>query len=164
MARRRVGVGFYRKDEPGPKSSKSHQHDSGGIMITADQAAKAFIAAKEALEAAEAAKKEAESQLKLAYATAGIEMTVVDGVKVTISESSRSSYDVEILSGLVKPAIFKKVTKLTVDADKLKAAVKTELIAQDVADAATKTTSFTRILTTPVSVESKSANRVSSAA
>jgi hypothetical protein len=91
-------------------------------------------------------------------------MTVVDGVKVTISESSRSSYDVEILSGLVKPAIFKKVTKLTVDADKLKAAVKTELIAQDVADAATKTTSFTRILTTPVSVESKSANRVSSAA
>ena len=35
-------------------------------MTTPDQAAKAFIAAKEALEAAEAAKKEAESQLKLA--------------------------------------------------------------------------------------------------
>lgn len=164
MARRRVGVGFYRKDELDPASSKAI-NDSGGIMsVSADQAAKAFIAAKEALEAAEAAKKEAEAQLKLAYATSGIEMTVVDGVKVTISESSRSTYDIDILAGLVKPAIFKKVTKLTVDADKLKAAVKTELIAEDVADAATKKSSFTRILVTPVSVESKSANRVSSAA
>lgn len=163
MARRRVGVGFYREDELDPASSKAI-NDSGGIMFTADQAAKAFIAAKEALEAAEAAKKEAEAQLKLAYATSGIEMTVVDGVKVTISESSRSTYDIDILAGLVKPAIFKKVTKLTVDADKLKAAVKTELIAEDVADAATKKSSFTRILVTPVSVESKSANRASSAA
>lgn len=163
MARRRVGVGFYRKDELGPITSTGQQ-DSGGIMTTADQAAKAFIAAKEALEAAEAAKKEAESQLKLAYTKSGIEMTVVDGIKVTISESSRSSYDADILAGLIKPALFKKVTKVAIDADKLKAAVKTELIAQDVADAATKTTTFTRILVAPMSAESKSTARATSAA
>ncbi len=163
MARRGVGPGFYRKeDEPGPIPICHKRF--GGIMTTPDQAAKAFIAAKEAFEAAEAAKKEAESQLKLAYAQSGIDMTVVDGIKVTISESSRSSYDADILAGLIKPALFKKVTKVAVDADKLKAAVKTELIAQDVADAATKTTSFTRILVTPVTVESKSANRATSAA
>lgn len=133
-------------------------------MTTPSSAAQAYIAAKEALEAAEAAKQAAEAALKLAYATAGIDMTVVDGIKVSITESSRSTFDVEILAGLVKPAIFKKVTKLTVDADKLRAAVKTELIAQDVADAATKKTEFTRIMVTPVSSESKSANRASSAA
>jgi len=164
MARRVVGVGFYRMDELGPITSTGQQ-DSGGIMTTTpDQAAKAFIAAKEALEAAEAAKKEAESQLKLSYATAGIDMTVVNGTKVTISESSRSSYDADILAGLIKPALFKKVTKVAIDADKLKAAVKTELIAQDVADAATKTTTFTRILVAPVSAESKSTARATSAA
>jgi predicted RNA-binding protein associated with RNAse of E/G family len=83
---------------------------------------------------------------------------------VTISESSRSSYDADILAGLIKPGLFKKVTKVAVDADKLKAAVKTELIAQDVADAATKTTTFTRILVAPVSAESKSTARATSAA
>lgn len=128
-------------------------------MTTTTQAAKAYIEAKEALEAAEAAKQAAEAALKLAYATAGIDMTVVDGIKVTISESSRSSYDVDVLSSLIKPALLKKVTKLVVDADKLRAAVKTELIAEDVADAACKKSTFTRILVTPVSVESKSATR-----
>ena len=130
-------------------------------MTTTTQAAKAYIEAKEALEAAEAAKQAAEAELKLAYATAGIDMTVVDGIKVTISESSRSSYDVDTLASLIKPALLKKVTKLVVDADKLRAAVKTELIAEDVADAACKKSTFTRILVTPVSVESKSANRAS---
>ena len=78
-------------------------------MTTPDQAAKAFIAAKEALEAAEAAKKEAESQLKLAYAQSGIDMTVVDGIKVTISESSRSSYDADILAGGIDQAHFARI-------------------------------------------------------
>lgn len=133
-------------------------------MTTTTQAAKAYIEAKEALEAAEAVKQAAEAELKLAYATAGIDMTVVDGIKVSITESSRSTFDVDALSSLIKPALLKKVTKLVVDADKLRAAVKTELIAEDVADAACKKTTFTRILVTPVSVESKSANRESSAA
>lgn len=129
-----------------------------------DAAAKAFIAAKEALEAAEAAKKEAEAQLKLAYASAGVDMTVVDGVKVTISESSRSAYDVEILRGLVKPTMFKQLTRSVVDADMLRACVDAGLVSADVADAATTKTSFTRVLISRVSVKSKSADRASSAA
>lgn len=131
------------------------------MSATSTQAAKAYIEAKEALEAAEAAKASAEAALKLAYATEGIDMTVVDGVKVSITESSRSSFDVDILASLIKPTLLKKVTKLAVDADKLRAAVKTELIAEDVADAATKKTTFTRILVTPVTVQSKSASRTS---
>jgi len=165
MARRGVGPGFYRKeDEPGPNPQLPLTIRRNQMSQTTSEAAKAFIKAKEALEAAEAVKAAAEAELKLAYATAGIDMTVVDGIKVTISESSRSSFDADILAGLVKPAIFKKVTKTVIDADKLRAAIKTELIAEDVADAATKKTSFTRILVTPVTVESKSANRAISAA
>lgn len=133
-------------------------------MSTPSQAAKAYIEAKEAAEAAEAALQAAKAELELAFATAGTDKAVVDGIKVSVVETSRSSYDLDILSGLVKPAILKKVTKTVVDADKLKAAVKTELIAQDVADAATKKSAFTRINVTPVAVESKSANRASSAA
>lgn len=130
-------------------------------MTTPDQAARLYIEAKEAVEAAEAAKEAAESTLKLAYATAGIEMTVVDGVKVSLTKSYRSTYSVEILSGLIKASIFKKVTKVVVDGDKLRAAVKTELIAEDVADAATSKTEYTRIMVTPVSAQSKSADRAS---
>lgn len=133
-------------------------------MSTPSQAAKAYIEAKEAAEAAEAALKAAKAELEVAYAAAGTDKAIVDGVKVTVTETSRSTYDADVLSGLVKPTILKKVTKLTVDATKLRAAIATELIAQDVADAATKTSTFTRVDIVAVSAESKSANRASSAA
>jgi hypothetical protein len=129
-----------------------------------DQAVRDYLVAKEAAAVAEAAKKAAEASLKLAYAAQGIDTSIVDGVKVKLVASSRSSYDAEALQALIAPSLYKKVTKPSVDAESLKSAIGLGLIQADVADAITKTTEFVSFRTTPVSVEAKSVTKAAKVA
>lgn len=123
------------------------------------QAAKAFIQAKEALEQAEKAKAQAESILKEAYAKAGISFEVVDEVKVAIVEAERASYDAEALAEMVSNAVYKMVTKASVDAKKFRSAVELGKIKQDVADAVTSVTPYTSVRINPVSADAKANSR-----
>lgn len=100
-------------------------------------AAKAFIEAKKAVEAAEKAKAEAEAILSEAFARSGITSITVDGSKVTLVTTTRPSYDVEMLADMVSPATLKKVTKLAVDGKKMKAAIEVGTIKPDIAEAVT---------------------------
>jgi hypothetical protein len=117
-------------------------------MSKLTQAAQDFLAAKQALEAAEVAKNAAEQALKMEMEAAGVKMTVAGGIKVAIEEKNRIAYDVKKLKDLIGVSDFYTVTKPTVDAELLKAAVAMGHIPQSVVDAIAKTTSYTSIRTT----------------
>lgn len=123
------------------------------------QAATAFIQAKEALEQAEKAKAQAEAILKEAYAKAGVDFTIVDGVKVAVIEAVRESYDAETLAEMVSGALYKLVTKPTVDSKKFRSAVDLGKIKPEVAEAVTKQTPYTSVRISPVSAEAKQESR-----
>lgn len=118
-------------------------------------AAQQYIAAKQALEAAEKAKAAAEALLKEAYAKTGVTFEIVDGTKVALIEAERTGYDADLLAGLVKPAVLKKVTKMAVDAKKFRAAVEIGTITPEVADAVTTATPYTSVRVTALSAEAK---------
>lgn len=103
---------------------------------TLQDAAKQFLAAREALAIAEAAKKEADRIMREAFEKAGAESVIIGEEEVRLVPMPGDRYDAETLRGLVSPTVFKKVTALTVDNKKLKAAVEIGTITQDVADAA----------------------------
>ena len=117
------------------------------MALTPDQAARAIVAAKTAKAEAEKAYKQAEAELKEAFGKAGISFTVVDGEKVNLIESARSSYDANKLEHLVSPKVFNKVTVREVDAKLLKSAVEIGIIKSEVADQITevKITSSVRV-------------------
>jgi hypothetical protein len=123
------------------------------------QAAKAFIQAKEALEQAEKAKAQAEAILKEAYAKAGVSFEVVDDVKVAVIEAERASYDAEALAEMVSSAVYKMVTKPSVDSKKFRSAVELGKIKQDVADAVTSVTPYTTVRVNPLSADAKAESR-----
>jgi hypothetical protein len=109
------------------------------MAVTPDQAARAIVAARQAKEDAEKAYRQAEAELREAYALAGVNFTIVDGDKVNLIETSRNTYDTDALAKLVAPKIFKQVTVAKIDADLLKSAIKLGVVKQDVADAITET-------------------------
>lgn len=123
------------------------------------QAAKAFIQAKEALEQAEKAKAQAEAILKETYAKAGVSFEVVDDIKVSVVEAERASYDAEALAEMVSNAVYKMVTKATVDAKKFRSAVELGKVKQDVADAVTSVTPYTSVRIVPLSADAKAESR-----
>jgi hypothetical protein len=122
-------------------------------------AATAFLAAKEALEAAQEAKAQAEAILKEAYAKAGVDSEIVDGVKVALVTTDRPNYDAEALRDLVSGPLFRTVTKATVDSTKWKAAVALGKIQPEVADAITTVTTSVSVRTTALKAEAKKADR-----
>jgi len=124
------------------------------MTTSVEQATRLYLLAKEASAEAEKAKKEAETELRKALATAGITESVVDGVQVSITTGTRRAYDADKLAMLVKPAIYKKVTKTVVDADLLEKAVGI-IIEQSVADEVTTVTTYTQVRTYAISPEAK---------
>lgn len=118
------------------------------MTTSIDQSVRDYIAAKEALEAAEVAKKRAEATMKNLMAGSGIHSVTVDNTIVTVSETTRTSYDTEALSALISAHTFKKVTKPTVDAEAFRAAVAVGLISEDVVDTVAKTTTFSTVRVT----------------
>ena len=71
------------------------------MALTADQAARAIVLAKNAKAEAEKAYRQAEVELREAFEKAGVTFTVVDGAKVNLIESIRSTFDTEKLAQLV---------------------------------------------------------------
>jgi len=113
----------------------------------------AYLRAREAFEQAEKAKKQAEADLKLAFATEGIEFTVVDGQMVKIVNGERTNYDAEALADLISAVLYKKVTKPSVDSKKFLSAVDMGSIKPEVVEAVTSTTPYTQVRVTDVAKE-----------
>ena len=117
------------------------------------QAITDYIAARKALEVAEQAKAQAEAILKEAFARDGVDFGIADGVKVTLVQGERPTYDAEALAELVSPAVFKKVTKATIDGKKFKSAVELGTIKSEVAEAVTKVTQYEQLRVTEIAGE-----------
>lgn len=112
---------------------------------TLQQVAEQFLAAREALAVAEAAKKEADRLMREAFEKAGAESIIVGAEEVRLVPMPGDRYDAETLRGLVSPTVFKKITAVTVDNKKLKAAVEVGMVAQEVADTANIGKPFTQV-------------------
>lgn len=125
------------------------------MALSIDQATRAYLLAKEESAQAEKAKKEAETELRKALATAGLTESVIDGVQVSITTGTRRAYDADKLAMLVKPAIYKKVTKTVIDADLFEKAVGI-IIEQSVADEITTVTTYSQVRTYNISPDAKS--------
>jgi hypothetical protein len=116
----------------------------------------AYLKAREAFEQAEKAKKQAEAELKLAFATEGIDFTVVDGQMVKVVEGERTNYDAETLRDLISAPLYKKVTKATVDGKKFQSAIDMGSIKPEVVDAITSVTPYTQVRVTDVAKDKAS--------
>lgn len=123
------------------------------MKLNPTETAKAYLAAREALALAEQAKAEAEALLKEMFAQTGTEAAVVDGVKIALVRGERPNYDADALRDLVSPALFKTVTKATVDGKKFKAAVELGKVKADVAEAVTKNTPYEQVRVTEIAGE-----------
>ena len=128
------------------------------MALSIDQATRAYLLAKEESAQAEKAKKEAETELRKALATAGLTESVIDGVQVSITTGTRRAYDADKLAMLVKPAIYKKVTKTVIDAELLEKAVGI-IIEQSVADEVTTVTTYSQVRTYAISPEAKAKSK-----
>lgn len=125
------------------------------MALSIDQATRAYLLAKEESAQAEKAKKEAETELRKALATVGLTESVIDGVQVSIITGTRRAFDADKLAMLVKPAIYKKVTKTVIDADLFEKAVGI-IIEQSVADEVTTVTTYSQVRTYNISPDAKS--------
>jgi hypothetical protein len=82
-----------------------------------------YLAAREALANAEAAKLRAEASLKEALSAAGMDTITVDGHKVTVTRKERMSINAELLAAKVSKAWFRKLTAPSVKLPVFRAAL-----------------------------------------
>ena len=113
----------------------------------------AYLKARRLFEEAEKAKKQAEAELKLAFASEGIDFTVVDGQMVKVVVGERTNYDAEALVNLISAVLYKKVTKPSVDSKKFQSAVDMGSIKPEVVEAVTSVTEYTQVRVTDVAKE-----------
>ena len=109
-------------------------------MATLNEATRAFIAAREAVEQAQKALANAEVQMKEAFTRTGVDTNIVDGKKVILVRSEREKFDASALAELVNQTTFAKVTKVEVDSKKFRAAVELGDIPSTVKAAVTSVT------------------------
>lgn len=113
----------------------------------------AYLKARRLFEEAEKAKKQAEAELKLAFASEGIDFTVVDGQMVKVVVGERTNYDADTLRDLISAPLFKKVTKASVDGKMFQSAVDMGTIKPEVVEAVTSVTEYTQVRVTDVAKE-----------
>ena len=104
------------------------------MTLSAEQTARLFLNARQAFMEAEKAKKEAETELRKALARVGVNEVVVDGQSVQVVDVLTVTYDADKLAQVVKPTVFRKVTKAVVDKELMKSAIAVGLIDQLTAD------------------------------
>jgi len=104
---------------------------------------------------AEKAKKEAETELRKALATLGVKEIVVEGHSVQIVDVVNTTYDADKLAQVVKPTVFRKVTKAVVDKDLMKSALAVGLIDQLTADEVSTVKPTTQVRVYALSPEAK---------
>jgi len=116
-----------------------------------NSAAMEYITAKRELEAARTKLAAAEQNLKLVFASNNVTFTVVSGIKVSLEEKSRASYDSELFAlSCDHDKVRNLVLVPTVNGEMLMSALKMGLIDQSLVDAVTKKTAYTSIRLTDV--------------
>lgn len=114
-----------------------------------------YLAAKEAAEAAEQARKEAEIAMKAAFAANGVTYNVVNGKKIAVNRKGRRTVDANMLAQMVSKALFSKVTKPAVDTKMFDAAVTTGQIKTEIAEAVVKVTEYDEIRVTDLATDAE---------
>jgi hypothetical protein len=125
------------------------------MALSPEQTARLFLNARQAFMEAEKAKKEAETELRKALATLGVNEIVVEGHSVQIVDVVNTTYDADKLAQVVKPAVFRKVTKSVVDKDLMKSALAVGLIDQLTADEVSTVKPTTQVRVYALSPEAK---------
>jgi hypothetical protein len=120
-----------------------------------EQTARAFLNARQAFQEAEKAKKEAETELRKALASVGVNEVVVDGQSVQVVDVVTVTYDADKLAQVVKPTVFRKVTKAVVDKELMKSAIAVGLIDQLTADEVSTVKPTTQVRVYALSPEAK---------
>jgi hypothetical protein len=125
------------------------------MALSPEQTARLFLNARQAFMEAEKAKKEAETELRKALATLGVKEIVVEGHSVQIVDVVNTTYDADKLAQVVKPTVFRKVTKAVVDKDLMKSALAVGLIDQLTADEVSTVKPTTQVRVYALSPEAK---------
>jgi Flp pilus assembly protein TadG len=107
--------------------------------LSAAQAAADLVQKRAIAEKASREKRDAEAAFMEACAREGVEQVITSQstVKVYIRRAMRSSYSLNALSKLLKPAQLRKVTKTVIDNELFESAVSIGIIEQSIADQAT---------------------------
>jgi len=125
------------------------------MALSVEQTARLFLNARQAFMEAETAKKEAEVELRKALASQGVKECVVDEVSVQIVDVVTVTYDADKLAQVVKPTVFRKVTKSVVDKELMKSAITVGLIDQVTADEVSTVKPTTQVRVYALSPEAK---------
>jgi len=134
------------------------------MALSPEQTARLFLNARQAFMEAEKAKKEAETELRKALATLGVKEIVVEGHSVQIVDVVNTTYDADKLAQLVKPTVFRKVTKAVVDKDLMKSALAVGVIDQLTADEVSTVKPTTQVRVYALSPEAKQVQQNTSVA
>lgn len=129
---------------PTPNEREDMKSHTGEI----NRAVTEYLQAREDAAKADEVLKQAENAMRLAMAGASVQSAIVSGVKVSLVEGRRPSYDAEKLQQMVKPNLFKTLIKTVIDGEKFKAALKLGTLPQDIADACTKYSEYTQVRVT----------------
>lgn len=125
------------------------------MALSMEQTARLFLNARQAFMEAEKAKKEAETELRKALAGIGVNEVVVDGQSVQVVDVVTVTYDADKLAQVVKPTVFRKVTKAVVDKELMKSAIAVGLIDQLTADEVSTVKPTTQVRVYALSPEAK---------
>lgn len=107
--------------------------------------AKAWIQKKKELAKTKAEFEELDSKLKDFMYKNGMKTIEVDGEVIELTVASRRTFDAAVLKTLIKPALFSKVTKPTVDNQLIDAAVKMGDLSEGVLEQAKKETEYKQL-------------------
>lgn len=115
----------------------------------ADQAAEAYLAALSAKEKAEQACEAAREILLSVFAEEGIKEQECGELRIAVSPRARRSFAVEKLRKVVSPALFRRLTKSSVDTKAWDSALEKGEIPAKVIKAVVTETEYVAVLVTP---------------
>lgn len=113
--------------------------------MNASDVASIYLASKRARELAEKAEAEAKALVEREFALAGVVSVEVNGMKVSLVEAFRRSFDVEALRGLVSDSVFDAITKVAVEPKAWDKARKAGSIADIVENEVVSGTAYVRL-------------------
>jgi hypothetical protein len=111
-----------------------------------NDATEAYLSARELAQDAEALRKAAEAEFVATLEDAGIDYGVTsDGVRVAVENRPRRTIDIGVLMECLTDEVIQQVIKTVVDTKAFDAAVKVNLIDENVADKAVRTDYSTQV-------------------
>jgi len=134
------------------------------MATKADKACEAYLAALSAKEKAEQACETARELLISAFADEGINEQECGELRVALSHRSRRSFAVEKLRKVVSPAVFRRLTKSSVDTKAWDSALEKGEIPAKVIKAVVTETEYVAVLVTPAKGAEKPVSKKQSVA